>query len=349
MTLPPRTTSLFTALQAGRLSRAHIDRFALELVARHRSIAEVPSAALSTLGYADHVGAILKHVFLHEGRMVLERPGPAGVLSHESAGAVSDVKGVMLELEAFGQSQLAHGFLVSWLLQSGAFDALEGLGVPARRDALRTRESFLVITHGLSGAGKTTTVGALVGATGALAVSNDAEAFRLRCAGVELDPGVVGAKLESQAQRCVRAGWPVIVESCFLSRDDRSRFRATARALSVPFAIVGCSAPLSLISERLDRRRSFGSLFHGSDASAGAVYRALEAQIARTDALDAWERAHAVMVDTARPVDVARLTAQLDRILGCVFDASAPANRRQSGQASVAVVDATGRRGHDVG
>ncbi|HEU5074922.1 MAG TPA: ATP-binding protein [Polyangiaceae bacterium] len=345
MTLPPRTTSLLAALESGRLSRAHVERFAWELAARHRPISEGPAAGPSTLGYAEHVGSILKHVFLHEGRMVLERPGPVGGLAHESAGAASDVKGVMLELEAFGQSQLAHWFLVSWLLQSGAFDALEVLRAPARGAALRTREPFLVITHGVSGAGKTTLVGALVGATGALAVSNDAESFRLRCAGAELEPGVIGAKLEAQAVRCVRAGWPVIVESCFLSRDDRGRFRAAARALGAPFAIVACTAPLSLISERLDRRRSFGSLFHGSDASADAVHRALEAQIARTDALDESESSHAVMLDTAQPLDVARVTAQLDRIL----DAGASATHRQSEWASVRGVDAAWRRGQDVG
>lgn len=250
----------------------------------------------------------------------------------------------MLELEAFGQSQLAHCFLASWLLQTGAFDALEALRAPVRRDARRTREPFLIITHGLSGAGKTTTVGALVGSMGALAVSNDAECFRLRRAGVEVEPGVIGAKLEFQAVRCVRAGWSAIVESCFLSRDDRSRFRAAANSLGVPFAIVACIAPLSLIVERLDRRRSFGSLFHGSEASADAVERALEAQLARTDALDDSERAHAVMVDTAQPTDVAGLT---DRLC-CILDA-ASATRRQPQRASVAGVNAPRSGGHDVG
>lgn len=319
----------------------------MELAACHGSLLDSRSSAGAALGYADRVGSILKHVLLHQGRMVLERPRPFGRVWEESAGAASDVAGVMLELDVFGQSQLGHCFLACWLAHSGAFDALDVLRAHVARAALLAREPFpsaldrsgsritvaallaaararlrpsaspfLVITHGLSGAGKTTVSSALVGVTQALAVSNDAEAQRLRCAGVKLDPGVVGTKLESLAVRCICAGWPVIVESCFLSRDDRDRFRATARALGVPFAVLSCTAPPALIRERLERRRSFGSLFHGSDADAAAVQRALAEQIGRADALAESERAHAVSVNTAGPLDVARLTARLYDSLG---------------------------------
>jgi predicted kinase len=336
MKSPLETSSLFRVLQHGRLSRAYIERFATELAARQGSHA-------AALGYAKHVGSILRHVFLHEGRMVLEPLGALG-LPDEAAGTASDVLGVLLELEAFGQAQLGHWFLASWLLQSGAFDALQAMRQPGARAVRCTREPFLAITHGLSGAGKTTLVNALVAATGALIVSNDAEAVRLRRSGVKLEQGVIARRLESLTEQCVHAGWPVIVESCFLSRDDRSRFRAKARALGVPFAVLACTAPLSSIAERLERRRSFGSLFHGVDASADSVRRQLEAQIARTDPLDESERAHAVMVDTAAPADVARLTAQLfvalDRSEPDTWRSPEP-SRRSGAQASES------RRGYD--
>ena len=80
-------------------------------------------------------------------------------------------------------------------------------------------------------------------------------------------------------------------------------------------AVLACNAPLPLIGERLERRRAFGSLFHGSDTSADAVQRGLDAQLARTEALDASERAHAVAVDTSVPVDAARVTARLYDVL----------------------------------
>ncbi len=358
MSALPETSALFSVLQRGELSRAHVERFAAELAACHGSLLDSRSTGGPALGYAEHVGSILKHVSLHEGRMVLERPRPFGRVWEESAGAASDVAGVMLELDVFGKSQLAHCFLASWLNQSGAFDALEVLRAQIARAALLAREPvapghherpaarvtlpallaaararlepsalpFLVITHGLSGSGKTTATRALVGTTPALAVSNDAEAHRLRFAGVRLDPGVVAAKLESLALRCMRSGWPVIVESCFLSRDDRQRFRATARAVGVPFAIVHCTAPLALIGDRLERRRSFGSLFHGSDAEGAAVQRELAAQIQRTDPLDEAEQAQAVVLDTAAALDVARMTARLYELL----DGGTPATWRSS-------------------
>lgn len=321
MVTPPESSSLFSTLEQGNLSRAHVERFATELAIHHASSAGARASAGVALGYANHVGSILKHVFLHQGCMVLERPGPR---EQASLSAVSDVSAVMLEFEAFGSRQLAHCFLACWLLHSGAFDSLEELRRQIGPSEPVTPAPFLAITHGVSGAGKTTLVSALVGVTGALAVNNDAEAVRLRRAGVELHPGVLAAKLESLAEHCLRAGWPVIVESCFLGRDDRGRFRARARVHGVPFAVLACTAPAPLIGERLERRRAFGSLFHGSNTSADTVRRGLDAQLARMEALDASERAHAVAVDTSVPVDVARVTARLYDVL----DSVAPTTRR---------------------
>lgn len=358
MSRPPETSSLYCALRDGGLSRAHIERFASELAARHHQLLDANGSGDAALGYASSVGSILRHVFLHDGRMVLERPRNSGPAWEASAGAASDVAAVLLELDLFGKAELAHCFLACWLTHSGAFDVLEVLRaqiaraalvasepfarVPDQRGGLRITTAdllaaararqqpsaapFLVITQGLSGAGKTTLVNTVLGATRALVVNNDAEAHRLRCAGLELGPGVVAERLEAQTVRCIRAGWPAIVESCFLGRDDRKRFRAVARALGVPFAILSCAAPLALIAERLERRRSFGSLLHGADADAAAVQRALEAQRQRTEPLEGSELAHTVVVDTSVALDVPRLTARLYDVL----DGGTPVTWRSS-------------------
>jgi uncharacterized protein len=119
--------------------------------------------------------------------------------------------------------------------------------------------------------------------------------------------GTLIDRLEMLTAQAIDAGWPVIVESCFLDRADRQRFRAKAAELGAPFAIVECSAPLSAIRERLHKRRAFGSLFHGEDASADDVQERLQAQLDRTDPLDESERAHTITVDTGKQVDYQQL------------------------------------------
>jgi predicted kinase len=167
----------------------------------------------------------------------------------------------------------------------------------------------MIITHGLSGAGKTTLATALAGLIGAIVVRNDVERLRLkRDHAVWADDPAVGRgmlidRLEMLTSQAIDASWPVIVESCFLDRANRQRFRTKAAELGAPFAIVECAASLSAIRERLHKRRAFGSLFHGEDASADDVQERLQAQLDRTDPLDESERAHTITVNTDKHID----------------------------------------------
>jgi predicted kinase len=126
--------------------------------------------------------------------------------------------------------------------------------------------------------------------------------------GAALGQGTLIDRLEMLAAQVIDAGWPVIVESCFLNRANRQRFRAKAAELGAPFAILECSAPLSAIRERLNRRRAFGSLFHGADASADDLEEQLLAQMNRMDPLDEYERASTITIDTGEPVDHQQLS-----------------------------------------
>jgi predicted kinase len=75
--------------------------------------------------------------------------------------------------------------------------------------------------------------------------------------------------------------------------------------------VLQCSAPLPVIRERLDKRRAFGSLFHGGDASADDVDDALQAQLERSEPLTPGEQARTVCVDTGQPADVDELAARI--------------------------------------
>jgi hypothetical protein len=351
MTVPLETSSLLSAHRHGRLSRAHVERFAAELALRHARMALDARASKSGLGYSGKAGLILQNVFLHEGQMLLHLLREGRELTGDSHKDVwSDVASVVLELEMLGQSTLGNFFLAAWLEQSGDFEGLGRLRSHIVREALLFIDQHraapapgapvglgdedagvgralrivserqqpvcpgsLLITHGLSGAGKTTLATALAGVAGAIVVRNDVERIRLQRehAVVADDPalgrGTLIDRLERWTAYAVDAGWPVIVESCFLERAHRQRFRAKAAELGAPFAIVECVAPLAAIRERLHKRRAFGSLFHGADASADEVQEQLQAQLDRTDPLDADERAHTLTVDTGKPVDYQQL------------------------------------------
>jgi predicted kinase len=347
MTVPPETSSLLSAHRHGRLSRAHVERFAAELALHHARMALKARTGKPGIGYSGKVGLILQYVFLHEGQMILHPLREGRDLTDDSNKDVwSDVASVVLELEMLGQSTLGNFFLTAWLEQSGDFEGLGILRPHIAREALLfvdqhraapapgahvsigdedsgvgralriaserqkpVRPGSMIITHGLSGAGKTTLATALAGLIGALVVRNDVERIRLKrdhavwADDLALGQGTLIDRLEMLTVQAIDAGWPVIVESCFLDRANRQRFRAKATDLGAPFAILECSAPLSAIRERLNKRRAFGSLFHGEDASADDVQERLQAQLDRTDPLDESERAHTITVDTGKPID----------------------------------------------
>jgi predicted kinase len=208
--------------------------------------------------------------------------------------------------------ELHRELLNAWLEQSGAYDALAALP-----PSMSSTAPALIITHGLSAAGKTTIASELGERLGALLVRIDVEHVRLRRQRALLGDrsplavGVLADRLALLATQVISAGWPVIVEACFLTRATRERFRGLARALRVPFAIVECSAPLAVIRERLGRRCAFGSLFHGQDTREAELEAQLHAQLEQLEALDDRERAHAVSVDTSAKVDYLRLAEQL--------------------------------------
>jgi uncharacterized protein len=119
------------------------------------------------------------------------------------------------------------------------------------------RTTALMLTHGLSGSGKTTVAGALAERFGAIRIRSDVE--RKRLFGLDASArtsSAVGsgiydsaatrrtyAKMAELARSVIAAGWPVIVDATFLRDAERTAFRALARELAVPVVIVSCTAP----------------------------------------------------------------------------------------------------------
>lgn len=264
---------------------------------------------------------------------------------------MSDVAFLTMDLKAHGRSDLAFRFLDAYLQHSGDYagvpvlrfyevyravvramvgrlraQAGAGAPPPGEPDYLACAAGLaqtaqgaprLMITHGLSGSGKSTIAAALLAAAGAIRIRSDVERKRLFGLGVQQRSVDRHAEIYSQeatrrtfarlaecARAALQAGWPVIVDAAFLRRDERLAFRALAAELRVPFSILHCCAAEVQLRRRVAARHA-----EGSDASE-ATLAVLERQLATHEPLGQDERALALDVATDEPVDMASLCAR---------------------------------------
>ncbi|MGR4870466.1 AAA family ATPase [Variovorax sp. LARHSF232] len=269
---------------------------------------------------------------------------------------MSDLAFLSMDLKAHGRADLAFRFLDIYLQHSGDYEGLPVLRfyevyralVRALVGCLRRQEAGadvaagepdylacaeqiargadggprLLITHGFSGAGKSTVAGQLLEAAGAIRIRSDVERKRLfglgalqRSTGQELDiytPEATRrtfARLADAARASLLAGYPVIVDAAFLRHAERATFRALAASLRVPFAILDLRADARLLRHRVAARDT------GRSDASEADLAVLERQFAFHEALDARELAACIVVDAREPTDAAALHACWTRAL----------------------------------
>jgi uncharacterized protein len=161
----------------------------------------------------------------------------------------------------------------------------------AARDTEPTPPS-IVITHGVSGSGKSTRAQAFV-ENGAIAIRSDVERKRLfgldaaARSGSPVGGGLYSGDVDRQtyqrlaelARVIVRSGFSVVVDAAFLKRWQRDLLRAAADELGVRFVIAHCSAPQSVLRERVTRR------FEHVDDASEATLDVLASQLATEEPL----------------------------------------------------------------
>jgi aminoglycoside phosphotransferase family enzyme/predicted kinase len=177
----------------------------------------------------------------------------------------------------------------------------------------------LIITHGLSGSGKTTIAQRLIEHMDVIRVRSDVERKRLHGlaaaeqSGSGLDTGLYAAdatvrtyrRLAEAARAVLAAGFPVVLDAAFLRRAQRDMARALAAELRVPFVILDIQAPVEVLRARVAERAA--ARRDASEADLGV----LEHQLATAEALAANEREHTLTCDGANPPDPCRLAADL--------------------------------------
>ncbi|NIM27500.1 MAG: AAA family ATPase [Gammaproteobacteria bacterium] len=156
----------------------------------------------------------------------------------------------------------------------------------------------LIITHGLSGSGKSWLSEQLLQLVGAVRIRSDVERQRLVRTG-ELREGALYSpaairrtyeSLERLARTILGCGYPVIVDATFLKHDHRLLFVSLAKQLGARLVILSLHAAESVLEARVARRLS-----EAADASE-ATLEVLRGQRASLEALDDEEREAAIEV-----------------------------------------------------
>lgn len=185
------------------------------------------------------------------------------------------------------------------------------------------RKCVLILTHGLSGAGKTTLSQPLLEAVGAVRLRSDVERKRLFGLAPLADSGSgIGTGLYTEAagdrsyerladlaRILLRAGYPAIVDATFLRRARRDAFRGLAETLRVPFVILDFHASEAALRRRIAERQR-----QRQDASE-ADLAVLQHQIESRDPLAPDELDRTIALDTERPDAASQALTALRRQL----------------------------------
>ena len=177
----------------------------------------------------------------------------------------------------------------------------------------------LIITHGLSGSGKTWLSQQLLESLDAIRVRSDIERKRLHGiaplarSGSGIDSGIYTsqasqrtyAHLAELASAILRAERSVIVDAAFLKHSQRDQLCTVAKEMHVPFLILDIEAPENILRERLYQRSA-----QRHDASE-ADLAVLEHQLATREPLFGDEQRHALTFDGSASISIAALERQL--------------------------------------
>lgn len=178
------------------------------------------------------------------------------------------------------------------------------------------RRGALVITHGMSGSGKSYHTAALSDALPAVRLRSDIERKRLLGIDAHADATEQGgysaqltertySRLAELAHDVIDAGYIAIVDATFLKRIQRRRFRDLAEAAGVPFLILDCEAPADVLRARIRAR------VDEPDNVSDAGLEVLEMQLHGREPLDPGELAGSIRVTPDASLSIDRLRERI--------------------------------------
>ncbi len=186
---------------------------------------------------------------------------------------------------------------------------------------IEKRKAVMIITHGLSGSGKSTIAELLVGPIGALQIRSDIERKRLHgYSALEETTSAVNNNIYSQqsstetynhlamiAKCIINAGHSVIVDACFLQKEQRDEFQELALELQVPFLIIEFKATADTLRQRVVARRTEDKK-DPSEADIGVLNYQLQNYLPLTDE----EKMYSLTINTENEVLVETVIAEIN-------------------------------------
>ena len=255
---------------------------------------------------------------------------------------INDIAFLVMDLDDRGQKKLGWHFLNHYLQESGDYQGLlllrfyeayramirakvtclrlaqPGLSAAEVEQDRKLYQSYLalahsytehppkglIITHGLSGSGKSTFVRELAAICGAVHLQSDKERKRLHgltaTANSHSPPGggiysarssvTTYERLQRLAEAVISAGYPVVVDATFLKKQQRDQLRSMATNLQIPLVVLDFPVPESEL-----RRRIQGRTRQGADASE-ANAEVLDWQVVEQQPLDEQEQQTTITV-----------------------------------------------------
>ncbi len=187
------------------------------------------------------------------------------------------------------------------------------------RDYTQPSPINLVITHGLSGSGKSYLARQLALNADLIHLRSDVERKRLFGLGETdhsdslIDSGIYQQdatratykRLCTLAEACINGGFSVIVDATFLQHSQRNLFHSLAQRLKCHFRILDCQTKTTIMRQRIQQRAQ-----QGTDASE-ADLQVLEKQLSKQQPLNSDEKKHALDVDTSTEINIPAVLGQL--------------------------------------
>jgi len=262
---------------------------------------------------------------------------------------INDIAFLVMDLDDRGQDQYAWAFLNAYLRHTGDYAGLKllrfyqayramvrakvlclrlrqsGLSAQERRTDLEQLETYLplaegytqkqpqqlIITHGLSGSGKTTFVNELAPHIGAICIHSDLERKRLhhleanKSGKSSIQQGIYSAAANTKtydhliqlADSILDAGFSAIVDATFIRQADRQQIAQLATRRQCPFNILDFQLNEELFRRRIQQRAREGNSFSDADE------RVLEFQLTSAEPLTTSEKNISITIDEQTDVE----------------------------------------------
>lgn len=165
----------------------------------------------------------------------------------------------------------------------------------------QTQSGKLILMSGLSGSGKSTVARTIARKIGAIQIRSDA--VRKHLAEIPIDqPGTEAIYTDSMSQktydrllelgaRLAQAGYTVILDAKYDRLALRQAVIAQAQAQNIPLQIFYCTAPMTVLRDRLNQRQR-----DISDAGVALI----NGQMAQTESFTPTEQAYVTTIDTTQ-------------------------------------------------